>query len=449
MLWRVALRAALAMGLALVAAGVQAAGEPLLRVAPLPARVLVGQPLAVDIEVLVPGWLTAPLELPASVAADGATIRLADGSHNLSERVDGQTYAGVRRRYELLPGRAGDLTVPSIAVTVRWSDGARQATTPLRTLPLSATVALPEGMETLGYHILTPRFEFTQRVDRPLDALKVGDAFSRTLTLRAEGMPAMQLPALVAQPIAGLAAYADAAVLDDVRGERGAPDRVLRRERITYVVQTAGDYELPGIELRWFDTRAQRLRTARVPALRVHAVAARATRPIPPQAAADGASAVSPPLYFGRLTSRQLAWTVGALALALGLGVVMARRGRVWADALRVRRLALLGAERRALAHGLRALLRARTAARQLGAIEAWWVVAAPRQSLHDAGVHAGDAQLAVLMHAVHGPEQGAAPAGPGLSALAAVRLLLTLRRQWRYGSPALPRTARGLPSLW
>ncbi len=52
-------------------------------------------------------------------------------------------------------------------------------------------------------------------------------------------------------------------------------------------------------------------------------------------------------------------------------------------------------------------------------------------------------------MQVVHGPEQGVAPAGQRLSALAAVRLLMTLRRQWRYGSPALPRTARGLPSLW
>ncbi len=371
--WRVMLRAALATGLTLVTAAVQAAGEPLLRVAPLPARVLVGQPLDVDIAVLVPGWLTAPIELPASVAVDGATIRLADGGHNLSERIDGLTYAGVRRRYELVPARAGDLTVPPIAITVRWSDGARQAMTTLRTLPLSAAVRLPDGMATLGYHILTPRFEFTQQVDRPLEALRVGDAFSRTLTLRAEGMPAMRLPALVAQPVAGLAAYADAAVLDDVRGERGAPDRAQRRERITYVVQTVGDYELPGIELRWFDTRAQRLRSTRVPALRVHAVAAPSPRAIPPQAAAGGASAVSPPLYFGRLTSRQLAWVVGALALALSLGVVMARRGRVWVDALRVRWFALLGPERRALAHGLRALLRARTAARQPSRRGGWW----------------------------------------------------------------------------
>ncbi|MBK6800293.1 MAG: hypothetical protein IPG83_02070 [Novosphingobium sp.] len=60
---------------ALAATATMAAGAaepvPRLRVSPLPDKVRVGQVVPLEIAVLVPGWFTAPVELPASFVLDG------------------------------------------------------------------------------------------------------------------------------------------------------------------------------------------------------------------------------------------------------------------------------------------------------------------------------------------------------------------------------------------
>lgn len=393
---------------------------PLLRVTPLPDSVSVGQVVPVEVAVLVPGWFSAPVELPASIEVAGATARLAEGSSaNLNERIDGVSYAGIRRHYEVVAARAGTLSIPPVSVRFQWSDGGAARTQALATPPLRLVATLPGGMEDLGYFIATRRFELAQSIDRPLAGLKVGDAFTRTLSQRAEGMPAMQLPALRQTALQGLAVYADAAFLDTLRGERGAPDRAVRRERFTYVLQAAGDYELPGMALDWYDTGAGIVRRARVPALRF-TVAPGA----PPMAAAgparEQAGAVLPASTWRTRWLAQASahwpWLLAPVLLVL----VRVSQPR-WQPRLAAWRQRAWPPRRAARLRSLRLLLRSNLPADQLRAIDAWRIQHAGKAQPHPPGEPA----MARLLHAVHGP----CPAtGPVLSRWAALRLLWRVR---------------------
>lgn len=421
---------------ALAATATMAAGAaepvPRLRVSPLPDKVRVGQVVPLEIAVLVPGWFTAPVELPASFVLDGASVRLAEGSSaNLNERIEGVSYAGIRRRYELVATRTGTLTLPPIALRCQWNNGTRSATHTLSTPPLSVNVTLPPGMEGLDYFIATPRFELSQTLDRPLTGLKAGDAFTRTLTLRASGLPAMQLPALQATAPAGLAVYPDEPLLETTRGERGAADQSLRRQRFTYVLQAPGDYELPGLALSWFDTGSDKVRVARVPALSF------SVRPGPPVHTrvtnpSQNPSAVSPaPTWRVRALAliRGDYWRWGG-GLAGGLCVLAALGALCWgyrggAGWLALRRLRghMLTPERRAFLRSLGALAGARQAAQQLQAIESWRVAA----GVGTVAAISSEPALWRLLDEVHGRPR---TVRAGCPRLAAVGLLWRLR--WR-----------------
>jgi hypothetical protein len=235
----------------------------------------VGETVILELSILVPGWFSGPVTLPATPEVVGAQIRLSENAGaNLNEIINGVPYAGVRRHYAITPQQPGRLDIPALPVEVAFADGERQAKTTLQSPAQTLQASIPAGMENLGYIIATPRYRLRQQTDRPLANLRVGDAVVRTIVQSAEGMPAVQLPVLRQPALDGIAAYADDPLFEDRRGEREVPDRSMQTQRITYLLQRPGQYTLPAVELRWFNTRSGKLETAALPALKLRVAAA-------------------------------------------------------------------------------------------------------------------------------------------------------------------------------
>lgn len=258
----------LLLGLNIAANVAWAAPQPLLRAHLSPGTASVGQVATLEISVLVPGWFVAPPEVPQSLAVTGARVRLMQRpGPNLNETIEGVPFAGIRKTYEVIADRPGKLEIPSFHVVVAFSDGERKRHTVLASPPLLLDATVPAGLEDLGYLIATPRYRLSQTLDRNPRALRVGDAIVRTLEQSAESLAAVQLPVLQAVPIDGIATYPDDAVFDERHGEHGAADLATQTQRITYLLQKPGRYELPALEVRWFDTARQKVEKARLPAL--------------------------------------------------------------------------------------------------------------------------------------------------------------------------------------
>ena len=80
------------------------------------------------VEVLVPTFFRGPVQFPEEIEMPDAIVRLTPGSStNLNERIDGASWAGIRRTYRVYPIRPG--TIEITAPEGNESSTGSQATT--------------------------------------------------------------------------------------------------------------------------------------------------------------------------------------------------------------------------------------------------------------------------------------------------------------------------------
>src|ERR1700729_3463154 len=85
-----------------------------------PAKgIIVGQPVHLVVEVLVPNFFTGSPDFPIFELGNVIVVLPEETPQNLNEQINGQTYAGIRRTYFLYPQQPGSyrfqpgrLTVP-------------------------------------------------------------------------------------------------------------------------------------------------------------------------------------------------------------------------------------------------------------------------------------------------------------------------------------------------
>ena len=159
--------------------------KPLVRARVEPdSKVTVGQPISVIVEVLVPSWFTGAPKFPEFDLRDAIVI-FTDRGSNFSEQIDGETWAGQSREYTIYPQRAGSYAIPSIPVEVRYyaeGVGTGKKATSLSP-PLTFTAHIPQEAKGLSYFIAARKLDLSQQFDRKPTTLKVGEAFTRTITV--------------------------------------------------------------------------------------------------------------------------------------------------------------------------------------------------------------------------------------------------------------------------
>lgn len=93
---------------------------------------------------------------------------------------------------------------------------------------------------------------------------QVGDALTRTLTLKVEGLSSAQLPPLPATDISSLRRYPDQPKLANVISERGIIGS--REEREALVPNRPGAIDLPAVDVVWWNTLEDHLEHTTLPA---------------------------------------------------------------------------------------------------------------------------------------------------------------------------------------
>ncbi|MBP7002187.1 BatD family protein [Amaricoccus sp.] len=309
----------MAVAALLVLAGAASAQAPTPRVeiALTPeAPVTVGTPLTLAVTVLVPTFMPDPPVWPDFQIADAITRLPPDASRSLSQRIDGQTWAGVRRAYEIIPQRAADFALPPAEITVTYADPETNAPTtvqvPVPEIAFSATV--PAGAEALDPFVAAASLTLTATAEGLPEAPHPGDALTLTLTVTATGAEAMLLPPLAAgiPTPAILRAYPGEPALADTPGQRGGPATATRTETVTYVVEAPGAATLPAVTLAWWNTTTGKVETATTDPVQITVAA-------PPGWQPPGTVAAPP------------RWPLVAVALVLVLAAIgpgLARRAR-------------------------------------------------------------------------------------------------------------------------
>ena len=197
------------------------------------------------------------------------------GQNSFQRMIDGRPWLVHEIRYAIFPEASGKLVIPAQTFSGRMGAGRRTLfdTRPAgrlirrRTEAIAVTVA-PRPAEFPDSTWL-PAAELTieERWSAPLDELRIGDSVTRIISVTADGLQGAQLPPIEGNGIDGLRAYPDQPVINNVNGDNGITG--VRTDSLALVAVGDGDYELPAVEVPWWDTSTDTLRIARLPPRRL------------------------------------------------------------------------------------------------------------------------------------------------------------------------------------
>ena len=249
--------------------------DPIVQVTISPPRIVVGQQTTLSILALAPNYMTSPPELPDFQVRNAVTRQLQ--SVNTSEQRDGVSYAGVRFEYAISPQEPGSYAVAGQSVRIKFAaepPATRDVTVALP--PVSFEAFIPDAASTLSPFVSASSLTVEQDIKRSAEPLKAGDAVTRTITIRAEGTPAMLLPPQQFPAIDGLRLYPVQPKLEDKVDGRTDVMTSTRIDSATYMVERAGDYELPAIAIDWWNVESGKIAQVRLDAVPLKGIAAAA-----------------------------------------------------------------------------------------------------------------------------------------------------------------------------
>lgn len=237
--------------------------EPIVRTTIEPARIVVGQRVTLRIEVLAPNYMTAPAELPPLQIRNAVTRQLQ--SVNLSEPHGETTYAGVRFEFAVYPQEPGSYALDGQSITIHYAAEPPKSQTATLALPhIAFTSFNPDAAAQLDPFVSAEALSLDQQLTRSASDLKVGDSLTRAITIKAEGAPAMLLPPVAFAKVDGLALYAAQPSTQENVDRRTDRLTATRVDTATYMMEKAGSYRLPPVEVRWWNVRSGRVETARL-----------------------------------------------------------------------------------------------------------------------------------------------------------------------------------------
>jgi hypothetical protein len=228
------------------------AARPFARVTLDKPRVIVGQKTTLRIEVFAPNYMTAPPELPGFQIHNAVTRQLRNV--NVNEQREGTSFAGVQFEFTIYPQEPGSYAVTDQKIHVKYAaepPATREVDVALP--PVAFEAFIPDAAAELRPFLAATKLSVEQTIKRSSDRLKAGDAVTRTVTIKAEGAPAMLLPPHQFVAIDGLRLYPAQPALDDRTDGRTDVLTSTRVESATYMVEHPGDYSLPAIDIEWWN----------------------------------------------------------------------------------------------------------------------------------------------------------------------------------------------------
>ena len=256
------------------------------------------------------------------------------GEQKESQAIKGKhRYRVIERRYVLFAEQSGELNLAGPVFNGEVASGGQQRrglfgySTPSRGIhaaaePISLRI-LPAPQNLAGPNWLpASRVTLQERLQPNVSSIKAGEPLTRIITLTVDGQLHTQLPAMdIATPV-GSQAYTEPPQ-DETRAD--ATGLRATRSYSTAIIAGHGEsLELPAVELDWWDTGSNSLKTARLPArqIKIEALPSSAT----PQATATPA-AIAPVVENDApaQTAQLRVWQIAAFTCAAGwLGTLLA-----------------------------------------------------------------------------------------------------------------------------
>lgn len=261
-----------------------------------------------------------------------------------STQIKGVDYWVTERKYAIFPQQSGLFTIAPLVLNAEYVSGRQQprfngffnrpSTETRRVVSKAVTLnvrAVPA--EFKGAWLGAESLELSESWSDASRQAKVGEPLTRTLILKAKGATVGQLPELFDKtPIDGIKTYPDQPLLNEDKQNDGLT--ASREEKIAFIPSKPGEYNLPALHIRWFNTKTHKIEEAALPAAKIKALAVAGT------AEPDVAAAAAKPAEPGAVAATPISvcsdretrvWQAVSAILALGwlltvIGLVRRRR---------------------------------------------------------------------------------------------------------------------------
>ncbi|MCQ4256566.1 BatD family protein [Stutzerimonas stutzeri] len=244
--------------------------------------------------------------------------------------INGIRHGVIEIRYAVFPQKSGALSIPAqlfSATTVAGNGDYYGSRFGKSTQVKSPEIPLQVKPKPADYPADAPWLPATDVTlveawsPQPQDA-QLGEALTRSLMIKADGLTSTQLPPLEQSTVPGLRRYPDQPSLNDAASDAGVSGS--REQRDALVATQAGDYVLPAVELVWWNTTEDRLERSTLPE-RILQVA---DNPELTQPAVEEPDALLPQAQQRPVWPWQLSSALLALTTLLGFGLWLRARSQ-------------------------------------------------------------------------------------------------------------------------
>lgn len=175
-----------------------------------------------------------------------------------TEKMNGVSYIFKQHEIALFPQRAGTLNVPPLTVGFAFRGPENKPVEQsFSTDKLDFTVEKIPGADPKRPVITTTNLHVDDHWEPAVDKAKVGDAFTRTLTMTADDLPGMAFPPFKVQKIEGLGLYTrQPQVADQMQRGEFTGKRI---EAISYVCERQGSFHIPEAHVQWWNPKSESL----------------------------------------------------------------------------------------------------------------------------------------------------------------------------------------------
>ena len=199
------------------------------------------------------------------------------------KNIGGKNYQVVEIIYSLFPQASGKLQIPALRVFAYETSNSRYGgfsnrgnrivrSTDAKTIDV---MARPANID-LDNWMPASSISLNQQWSSPLDQLKVGEPLTRTIIITAKGLTGAQIMPLSFSESDDYKIYPDQPQLDDNADASGVTG--IRRESFALVPNRPGEITLPAVTVRWWNSRKQRMQTAKLDPVALQVAAAEVSK---------------------------------------------------------------------------------------------------------------------------------------------------------------------------
>ena len=288
-----------------------------------PRPIIVGQAVRVEVSVLVPNYFMGEPGFPQLNMDNAIVVLPGETPRNSNESIAGQTYAGITVTYLVYPQQPGSFTLPKADIAVKYAPDPPKSVEVQVALPtITFEAVIPAEAADLDYFLPTTSLVVTQKFDKPLNHVVVGDTLTRTVTITASKLRAMLIPPTKFEGQDGIIVYPKQPSVDDIKTDRGEFVQGRRTDTATYLIRKEGNYTLPPIQIQWWNLDGRKVQTAALPAIYFNAAPNPGYNPeLPPEPEPVAPAAAPRPNRFKRYIRLGEVIAISLVTLVIALWV--------------------------------------------------------------------------------------------------------------------------------